>query len=110
MYVLSSFSLLISISMQDLYRLSGEQESDFDPLELDFVFKKCISLIEWPSRLPTSIKPPPKNRLDINLSILPSTDERQMQLTAPVGSTWNERLKGMVKDGLVEDLLITDTI
>ena len=94
--------------MQDLYRLSGEQESDFDPLELDFVFTKCISLIEWPSRLPTSIKPPILDRLDINLSILPSTDERQMQLTAPVGSTWNERLDVLVDEGLVDDLLITD--
>lgn len=40
----------VLIHHMDLYRLSEGKPEDLEPLNLDFVFKECISLIEWPSR------------------------------------------------------------
>lgn len=50
--------------------------------------------------------PPPTNRLDINLSIVPSADERKITLTAPAGSTWKNRLGNLVEEGMIDDLLL----
>lgn len=40
----------VLIHHMDLYRLSEGKPEDLEPLNLEFVFKECISLIEWPSR------------------------------------------------------------
>jgi hypothetical protein len=54
--------------------------------------------------------PPPTNRLDIDLSIVPSTDERRITLTTPVGSTWKDRLEHLVEEGMLDDLLLDDNV
>lgn len=94
---------------QDLYRLSGSHKDDFSPLDLNVVFSTCISLIEWPSRLPEELQPPLESRLHIKLSIKPATDQREMVLAAPLGSKWCNRLRNMVGDGFVDDLLLHST-
>lgn len=104
--ICSHLTIVRRIRHMDLYRLSGDRKSDFDPLDFDYVFSNCISLIEWTERLPIEIVPSNRHRLDIGLSIIPSTDERRMLLTAPIGSAWVDRLKFLVQDGLVDDLLI----
>lgn len=91
--------------VQDLYRLSGNCSSEFSPLDLPFAFTKCISLVEWPNRLPPELIPH-QFTLNVNLSIIPATDKREMVLTAPLGSTWGDRLRLMVDEGLVDDLLL----
>jgi hypothetical protein len=69
-----------------------------------------ISLIEWPSRLALhpDLMPPRKNRLDIDLSIVPSKDERIMTLTTSIKSTWTERLEHLVEEGIMEDLILEE--
>ncbi|PRP79375.1 hypothetical protein PROFUN_12925 [Planoprotostelium fungivorum] len=52
----------------DLYRLDTGQKEDFDVLQLDSVFQKDISLIEWPQRLSGRH---PEEYLDVNISIPP---------------------------------------
>lgn len=94
---------------QDLYRLSGDNKVDFSPLDLDFVFSNCISLVEWPSRLPIEIFPPVACRLDVVLSIVPATDERRMTLRALGGSKWQERLRSLVREGFVDDLILENS-
>jgi len=49
----------------DLYRLSGLHE-DLAPLNLSHVLNKCISLIEWPSKLGCLI---PYNHLKVTFQI-----------------------------------------
>lgn len=94
----------------DLYRLSGT-ENDLLPLNLDNVFTSGISLIEWPSRLNKK----PSERLEITLTIDSSTDAtpeiededskyRRMTLV-PFGARWEERLKFLQSEGLLEDLM-----
>lgn len=107
--MMSSYSIPSFIFEQDLYRLSGDRQNDFSPLDLDFVFSKCISLVEWPCRLPNEIGPPLENRLDVILSIVPATDERQMTLSAPEGSTWRDRLRALVREGFVDDLMLENS-
>jgi len=94
----------------DLYRLSGA-ETDLLPLDLEKVFTSGISLIEWPSRLNKK----PSERLEITLTIDPSTDAapeiededskyRRMTLI-PFGARWVERLQFLQSEGLLEDLM-----
>jgi hypothetical protein len=66
--------------------------------------------VEWPSRLfpHSDLMPPPTNRLDIDLSIVPSTDERRMTLTTLAGSTWKGRLQHLLDEGMLDDLLLDD--
>ena len=100
----------------DLYRLSG-REKDLAPLNLELVFQKDISLIEWPQRLGQKI---PSKRLELNLSIIPvdgideqQTDEvddecsqpRQVTLT-PFGKDWEDRLEILRTEGYVDDWIV----
>lgn len=91
----------------DLYRLPGTSSGEFEPLQLGQIFQKCISLVEWPSRLDNTpeLLPPSSHRLDVNIVIVPKTDTRLITLTAPVGSTWKQRLKILVEGGMVDDLI-----
>jgi tRNA A37 threonylcarbamoyladenosine biosynthesis protein TsaE len=91
----------------DLYRLSGSGQ-ELLPLDLDNVFRNCISLIEWPSRLTEK----PDNRLDVTLTIEPGAEmddlesrSRIMKLE-PFGERWLERLRFLEKEGYLDDLLI----
>jgi len=92
----------------DLYRLSGTSPKDFDALALPHVFSQCISLIEWPSRLQAfpQIVPPKGNLLEIDIHIRPLLDERTMTLTTLEDSSWKDRLKFLVDEGMVDDLVI----
>ena len=73
----------------DLYRLDGETYQEFEPLNLPYVFEKCISLIEWPARLDKvatevhKILPFPVNYhlLKVDLRIRPASDERIMTIS-----------------------------
>ena len=106
----------------DLYRLSGNNEDELQPLNLPQVFSNDISLIEWPSRLHTK----PEVRLDVTLTIDSSIvvqeegddsdgDEeeengsesacRVMKLV-PHGETWIERLKFLEDEGYLDDLIM----
>ena len=72
-----------------------------------------IALIEWPSRLGSTT---PTNRLDISFRIIddnatkPNTGDdnavmRHITLEAH-GEQWSERLKRLVDEGYVDDLLL----
>jgi len=101
----------------DLYRLSGTRSQEFSPLNLDYVFSRCIALIEWPIRLPEALIP--EERLDIDIRILPGNNEVPDQDTEsmednvprivsllPRGSGWSERLRIIRDEGYVDDLLV----
>ena len=93
----------------DLYRLSGKSSRDFEPLGLNHVFSNCISLIEWPARLQAfpELLPPEETLLKIDLRIPdPTSDERVMSLVASTESSWTMRLKYLVEEGMVDDLLL----
>ncbi len=100
------------IHHMDLYRLSEGKEDDLSPLNLDFVMKECISLIEWPSRLGTL---EPGEKLEITIKIdkdgIGASDDdseespRILYLT-PHGLKWEERLKQIQNDGYLDDLII----
>ena len=110
----------MKIYHMDLYRLSGTNEDELQPLNLPQVFNNDISLIEWPSRLHTK----PEVRLDVTLTIdssivvqeeEDSDDEeeedgsesasRVMKLV-PHGKTWIERLKFLEDEGYLDDLIM----
>jgi tRNA A37 threonylcarbamoyladenosine biosynthesis protein TsaE len=94
----------------DLYRLHGTSSKEFEPLQLEHVFANCISLIEWPVRLKNLPELLPSNlhRLDVTISTVPKRDTRLMTILAPAESTWKERLRTLVDEGIVEDLLCTE--
>lgn len=80
------------------------------PFLLLFILFSGISLIEWPIRLfPfTELMPSDEHRLDIDITIVPQSDTRLMTLTAPVGSTWKERIKNVVDEGMLDDLIVDE--
>jgi len=97
------------IHHMDLYRLSGKSPRDFSPLDLGYVFSNCISLIEWPSRLQAfpELLPPEETLLKINIRIPdPTSDERVMSLVSSSESSWSVRLKYLIDEGMVDDLLL----
>ena len=113
----------MKIYHMDLYRLSGTNEDELQPLNLPQVFSNDISLIEWPSRLHSK----PEVRLDVTLTIdsrivqeeedSDSDDDeeeeddgsesasRVMKLV-PHGETWVERLKFLEDEGYLDDLMM----
>jgi len=97
------------IHHMDLYRLSGKSPRDFDPLNFSYIFSNCISLIEWPSRLQAfpELLPPEDTLLKIDIRIPdPTSDERVMSLVSSSESSWNIRLKYLIDEGMVDDLLL----
>lgn len=102
----------IVIHHMDLYRLS--EGEDLSPLNLDYVLKECISLIEWPSRLGKGI---PNERLEITITIDkdydPVTrDDDESEETPrtlnfkPYGERWEERLASIQESGYLDDLIV----
>jgi tRNA A37 threonylcarbamoyladenosine biosynthesis protein TsaE len=93
----------------DLHRLSRKSPRDFNPLDLSYVFSNCISLIEWPSRLQAfpELLPPEETLLKIDIRIPdPTSDERVMSLVSSSESSWTIRLKYLIDEGMVDDLLL----
>lgn len=93
----------------DLYRLNGNPE-DFTPLNLDKVFRDCISLIEWPVRLST-VSVPTSHLLEVDIRLLSSLNEdeednpRRLTLSYPEGSSWRSILDQIRQEGLLDDML-----
>ena len=98
----------------DLYRLSGATK-DLLALDLDYVFNQCVSLIEWPSRLGDMI---PIERLDIRITIpqqsftdreeeklIDQEDYPRTMLLKPHGEVWVERIRTLLSEGYLDDLL-----
>ena len=100
--------VLPRIHHMDLYRLPGTSPKDFEPLALPHVFSKCISLIEWPSRLEKfpEILPPLENLLEIDIQILPMSEERVMTLTSLQHSSWTERIRFLIDEEMIDDLVL----
>jgi len=111
----------MKIYHMDLYRLSGTNEDELQPLNLPQVFSNDISLIEWPSRLHTK----PEVRLDVTLTIdstlvqggdsdSDGDDEEEdgsesasrIMKLVPHGETWIERLKFLEDEGYLDDLIM----
>lgn len=97
------------IHHMDLYRLSDGKEKDLEPLNLDYVFQNCISLIEWPSRLGRLV---PSECLEITFKIIGDaenndSDENTRILTlTPHGQRWEQQIKKMEEDGYLDDLMV----
>jgi len=112
----------------DLYRLSPDRPDDFAPLDLDRVFRNCVSLVEWPSRLAGSgyfddeddvLRSPDgaTERLDIEITIMEddrdadvgqAEDRPRRMLLTPHGSFWKGRLQQLKDQGYLDDLLLED--
>ena len=110
----------MKIYHMDLYRLSGTNEDELQPLNLPQVFSNDISLVEWPSRLHTK----PEVRLDVTLTIdsaiavqedSDSEDDEEedgsesasrIMKLVPHGETWVERLKFLEAEGYLDDLIM----
>jgi tRNA threonylcarbamoyladenosine biosynthesis protein TsaE len=67
---------MIEIRHLDLYRLSGTSPRDFEALDLDHVFTKCVALMEWPERLGNHVALPTE-RLEIRITIPADTTEKE---------------------------------
>lgn len=97
------------IHHMDLYRLKGNPE-DFAPLNLDVVFRNCISLIEWPIRL-SNVPVPTEHLLEIDIRLLTPTNEedddspRRLVLSYPEGSSWQSILDQIRQEELLDDML-----
>lgn len=94
----------ILIHHMDLYRLDSNR---LQSLNLEHVFKECISLIEWPSRLGQMM---PLERLEINFRIDPASydeEENIRYLTLkPHGERWTKRINDLIDDGCLDDLIV----
>jgi hypothetical protein len=94
------------------------------PLNLKHVFANCVSLIEWPIRLPDTVNLPTE-RLELDIRILvqeqgPSTDAKNTgedifadqnarYLTlAPHGTRLVQKIQNILEEGYFEDLLLVD--
>ena len=87
----------------DLYRLPGETEQEFSPLDFPHVFQNCVSLVEWPERLPETLVP--KDRLDVSIEMVGDNDPRNVAIQCH-SSRWDERLRAIRNEGYLDDLLI----
>lgn len=103
----------VTIHHMDLYRLSGKDD-DLAPLNMEYVLKNCISLIEWPSRLGEAI---PKDRLEVTFQIdyeaddgSDTDDENQSRILTLEAhcSAWEDRLKTLEDEGYIDDMLLID--
>jgi tRNA A37 threonylcarbamoyladenosine biosynthesis protein TsaE len=106
----------------DLYRLSDRpEEQDLLPLNLDYVFENCVSLIEWPSRIGADRIPSERLDVQINIMQLPVTDDEsdgndeqnnessedrpRLMLLKPRGTDWENILRELRDEGYLDDLL-----
>jgi hypothetical protein len=118
--------ILCRIHHIDLYRLAASD--DLSPLNLAHVFGRCVSLIEWPRRLGDRL---PSDRLDVQITILPSPaavaeaaaeeegevvggdfsadgpdDLPRRVVLRPLGERWKDRMRRLIEDGSMEDLIV----
>jgi tRNA A37 threonylcarbamoyladenosine biosynthesis protein TsaE len=77
----------IEIRHLDLYRLSGTSPRDFEPLDLDHVFTKCIALMEWPERLGNHVGALPDERLEICITIIADDDKNEKRESTSLSSS-----------------------
>lgn len=98
----------------DLYRLSGTLDTEFSPLNLAHVFSSCVSLVEWPTRLPKDLVPQDR-RLDIDIRIAEKVrgdsdhGDNEAARTVSLESDdefWELKIQQMRDDGLVDDLMM----
>jgi tRNA A37 threonylcarbamoyladenosine biosynthesis protein TsaE len=100
----------------DLYRLSGSSEKEFSPLNLPYVFSSCVSLIEWPVRLPATLLPPHDRRMDVTITIT-GTDSRggggdyheavtRIVCIESHDALWSSRIEQLIEEGHLDDLLV----
>jgi tRNA A37 threonylcarbamoyladenosine biosynthesis protein TsaE len=100
------------IHHMDLYRLPGTQAQEFSPLNLDHVFRNCLSLIEWPIRLPDSLVPSERLEITITMAAMDegtddSDDNKPRMLTlTPLSDQWHQRIRTIRDEGYVDDLLV----
>jgi Threonylcarbamoyl adenosine biosynthesis protein TsaE len=101
----------------DLYRLPEHTNRQYFMLNLDHVFKNCISLVEWPERLPAELVP--EERLEISIDfaknvqhdeVVDSNGDNQCRIMTfnPIGHLWRSRVYDMRYMGYIEDLLIEE--
>ena len=102
----------------DLYRLPEHAHQQYSMLNLDHVFANCVSLIEWPERLPKQLVPAERLELSIEYATLSqrddttdmdSTQQQYRILTFhPYGYTWRRRVKDICDMGYIDDLKMKD--
>ena len=97
----------------DLYRLQEHANQQYLMLNLDHVFKNCVSLIEWPERLPEALVPEERLELSIEYATLAkrdgtidmeSTKQFRILTFTPYGHTWRRRVYDIRYMGYIEDL------
>lgn len=100
----------------DFYRLSGSSETEFLPLNLPHVFSSCVSLIEWPVRLPATLVPQDR-RLDVTLSIASETssqsdDESATRIVCIESNDalWSIKIDQLRSEGLLDDLIFDKSV
>ena len=97
----------------DLYRLGPTD--DLTPLNLPHVLAHCTALIEWPARLGAEALS--DDRLEVHLTLMPPTpneddgsssedDVPRRMLLQPYGSQWMQRMRELLDDGCLDDLLM----
>ena len=107
----------------DLYRLQEDANQEYFMLNLDHVFQNCVSLIEWPERLPKHLVP--EERLEISIESgslevgggtndddddMESTQQLRILTLTPFGRTWQRRVHDMRHMGYVDDLILKETL
>jgi hypothetical protein len=101
----------------DLYRLSDHANQQYFMLNLDHVFKNCMSLIEWPERLPE--KYIPEERLELSIEYasrakpdgtvdMEDTEQYRVLTFAPFGYLWRRRIYDIRYMGYIEDLVMKE--
>jgi len=97
----------ITIHHMDFYRLS-DHATDFQPLNLPYVFQNCISLIEWPNKLKCSNCSDliPNEYLDIQIKIQENNPNVRLISITPIGRKWESRIQFLIDEGYFDDLIV----
>jgi hypothetical protein len=101
----------------DLYRLPEHADQQYFVLNLDHVFKNCLSLIEWPERLPEHLIP--AERLEISFDFatkvkydgtveIESNKQYRIMTFSPIGFLWRRRVYDIRYMGYIEDLIMKE--
>lgn len=101
----------------DLYRLNKENPSSFSALDIKNVFRNCVSLVEWSTRLPELFVP--NDRLEVEFAIDNTAKDRYddivdhekasriLTFTAH-GPFWNEVMQSILCEGYLNDFIISN--
>lgn len=101
----------------DLYRLPEHANQQGFLLNLEHVFKNCISIIEWPERLPVDLVP--EERLEISFDFatklrhdgtpdMKDGEEYRIISFNPIGYLWRRRVYTIRYMGYIEDLIMRE--